>query len=183
MTIAPHTGSHTLDERPSKTQAKKAMHALQELGAALAELPDDRLHALPLDPALLQAIHEYRRTRSHEGRRRQMQYIGKLMRSADADAIRDAVATFRLGPARETLALHRAERWRVDLVASDDALARWLDEHPDGDAQRLRNLVRAARREAPSQPGERHGRAWRELFRFLRDAPASPDNATGSVDD
>ena len=181
MTASP-SESHALDERPSKTQLKKAMHELQDLGAALADLPDERLDALPLDAALVQAVHEFRRTRSHEGRRRQMQYIGKLMRNADADAIREAVAASRLGRSRETLGLHRAERWRAELVAGDDALDRWLSEHPGGDVQRLRSLVRAARSEARGQPGERHGRAWRELFRFLRDASASSDNATVSVD-
>lgn len=180
--IAPSTVSHAPDEQPSKTQAKKAMHELQDLGASLAELPDERLHALPLDAELAQAVLDYRRTRSHEGRRRQLQYIGKLMRSADADAIREAVAASRLGRARETLALHRAEGWRADLVASDDALGRWLNEHPGADVQHLRSLVRAARRETPARPDERHGRAWRELFRFLRAAADEPDGKAESRD-
>jgi ribosome-associated protein len=180
---APSTASHAPDERPSKTQLKKAMHELQALGAALAELPDERLHALPLDAALVQAVLDYRRTRSHEGRRRQLQYIGKLMRSADADAIREVVAASQLGHAHETRALHRAEHWRATLVASDDALTRWLGAHPGGDVQRLRSLVRAARSEAPVGAGERHGRAWRELFRFLRDAGAAPDGKTEPHDD
>ncbi len=81
--------------------------------------------------------------RSHEGRRRHLQYVGKLMRQAPEEAIdrlRDAVSALHLGGAHDTLALHRAERWRAELVADDDAATRWLAKHPDADAQRLRSL-------------------------------------------
>ena len=67
-------------------------------------------------------MREYRRTRTHEGRRRQMQYIGKLMRGTDAEPIRQAVLDMQLGRAKDSLALHEAERWRAELIASDDAL-------------------------------------------------------------
>ena len=70
---------------------------------------------------LRDAMHEYQRTRTHEGRRRQMQYIGKLMRGADAEPIREAVADMQLGRAKDALALHQAERWRAELIADDDA--------------------------------------------------------------
>ncbi len=164
------------DARPSKTQLKKAMHELQALGEGLAALPDDRIAALALPEALADAVREYRRTRSHEGRRRQMQYIGKLMRHADTEPIREAIAATRLGPARDALALHRAEQWRSELVADDGAVTAWVARHPDTDVQQLRTLIRAARKDAaaaaPSEaPGAapRKGRAWRELFQFIRD--------------
>lgn len=156
--------------RPSKTQAKKAMHELQELGAALAALPADRIAALALPESLQSAIDELRRTRSHEGRRRQMQYIGKLMRGADPQPIRDAVAAMQLGNAHDTLALHRAERWRTELIAGDAALAAWAAAHPGADLQQLRRLVHAARKDAAAAPDQRSGRAYRELFRFVRQA-------------
>ena len=118
---------------------------------------------------LREAIVEYRRTRSHEGRRRQMQYVGKLMRSADADALREAVAEAKLGSARETLLLHEAERWRDELLADDAAQTRWMATHPGCDAQQLRSLVRAARRDAAGLDAEaRHPRSFRELFQFLK---------------
>ena len=161
--------------RPSKTRRKQAMHELQDLGVALVEMSDDRLEALPLGEALLDAVRDYKRTRTHEGRRRQMQYVGKLMRGVDAEPIREAVAAAQLGQAHDALALHRAERWRAELLAGDDALAAWQAAHPSSDLQRLRSLVRAARKDAAAAPEQRSGRAFRELFRFVRehDAPAA----------
>ena len=147
---------------------KQQAHEQQALGEALAALPDARLAAIEMPEALRDALHEYQRTRSHEGRRRQLQYIGKLMRQADVAPLREAVAEAQLGRAQDALALHRAERWRVELVADDDALTRWLAEHPDTDAQQLRSLIRSARKDAALPPEQRHGRAWRELFQFLK---------------
>lgn len=157
-----------VDERPSKTALKREAHDLQRLGEALATLPDERLAALAMPAGLLEAIVQLKRTRSHEGRRRQVQYVGKLMRRADVEPLREAVAGARLGPALDALALHQAERWREELARDDDALTRWLAAYPASDAQRLRSLVRRARKEAALPPEQRHGRAWRELFRFIR---------------
>jgi ribosome-associated protein len=156
-------------QRPSKTQRKQASHELQALGAELAALPLERIDALPLGDALRAAVLEYRRTRSHEGRRRQMQFIGRLMRGVDAEPIRQLVDGERLGSAQDAIALHQVERWRADLIAGDDALTRWIATHPDSDAQRLRGLVRNARADAAVAPEQRSGRAYRELFRYLRE--------------
>lgn len=168
-------------ERPSKTALKKAMHELQSLGEALMTLPDARIDAIGLDESLREAVRTAQRTKSHEGRRRQIQYLGKLMRRAqDAggiEPIREAVASFQLGHAKDALALHEAERWRAELLARDDALTRWTAVHPRSDLQQLRSLIRSARKEAvPAPPGgaARHGRAYRELFQQLRGALAEP---------
>ena len=155
-------------DRPSKTRLKKESHDLQDLGLAVVGLPDDRLAALEISETLLDAVREYKRTRSHEGRRRQMQYIGKLMRRTDAEPIREAVAAMQLGSAKDTLALHEGERWRAELIADDAALTRWMAEHPHSDAQQLRSLVRNARKDAALQPEQRSGRAFRELFQFVK---------------
>ena len=169
--------------RASRTELKQQARELQDLGAELAALPEDRLAAAPMPDALRSAIEEYRRTRSHEGRRRQMQYVGKLMRQADAPALREVVAESRLGSARQALALHEAERWRAELIADDDAQQRWLRAHPGTDAQRLRSLVRAARREAAQEPAPgqapRQPRSFRELFQFIRPALAEAALAGG----
>ena len=166
-----------LPTRPSKTRLKQQAQDLQTLGVAVTALSADRLTALGIPEPLRDAITEYRRTRSHEGRRRQMQLVGKLMRSADEALLREAVAEATLGSARETLALHEAERWRAELVASDDALTRWMQDHPDTDAQQLRSLVRAARRDAakPLLPGQdtRQPKSLRELFQFIKPSLAS----------
>ena len=158
----------TVALRPSKTQLKQQMHELQRLGQALTTLPAERLSALQLPERLREAIDEFKRTRSHEGRRRQLQFIGKLMRGLDAEPLLAAVAADRLGPATLSLQLHKAERWRLELVNDDDAMVRWSNAHPASDAQRLRTLVLAARREGALPAGQRHGRAWRELFQFVK---------------
>ncbi|HKX42962.1 MAG TPA: ribosome biogenesis factor YjgA [Burkholderiaceae bacterium] len=157
------------DEPPSKTKRKQASHDLQALGEAAAALPDDRLRGLAISETLLEAILTYKKTRSHEGRRRQMQYIGKLMRREDdAEPVRQAVAELQLGRAKDSLALHEAERWRAELLASDDALTQWAAQRPGSDTQQLRSLVRAARKDAALEPEKRSGRAYRELFQFIK---------------
>jgi len=153
---------------PSKTRLKQQMQDLQELGHALTSLPADRLASLPLPERLRDAIDEFKRTRSHEGRRRQLQFIGKLMRSVDAEPLRAAVAAAKLGPATQALQLHEAERWRLELARDDVAVQRWAEAHPDCDLGKLRALVQATRHDAQLPPEQRHGRAWRELFQFVK---------------
>jgi ribosome-associated protein len=163
-------------DRPSKTQLKKESHELQSLGEALVALPENRLAGLDVSEGLLDAVAQYKRTKTHEGKRRQMQYIGKLMRRNDADPIREAVAAMQLGQAKDSLALHQAERWRVELLASDDALTRWTAGYPASDLQQLRSLIRAARKDAAAAPEQRSGRAYRDLFQFIKaETAAGPD--------
>ena len=164
---------------PSRNELKKQMHDLQELGEAVAALPADRLDKLNLDERLRDAIDELRRTRSFEGKRRQLQYVGKLMKAEDPEPLREAVASYRVGSATDTLALHQAEYWRDQLLAGDDALNTWVKDHPGTDVQQLRSLVRAARKEK-LEPGERHGRAYRDLFKLVKEqlqaVPESDDD-------
>jgi ribosome-associated protein len=159
---------HLDDPPPSKTALKRQAHELQSLGLALAQLSDNQLAAAPMPESLREAIEMYRRTKSHEGRRRQLQYVGKLMRTADREPLEEAVAAAKVPSARMTLMLHRAERWREELVAGDEALTRWMAEHPDTEAQQLRALVRNARKDTAMPPEQRHGKAWRELFQFIK---------------
>jgi ribosome-associated protein len=186
---APHRGidvhygdGDDAQARPSKTQLKQKSHDLQTLGVAVAALSDERLARIEMPDTLRDAIQEFRRTRSHEGRRRQMQYVGKLMRSADEDALREAVAEASIGSARETLLLHEAERWRDALIADDEAFTTFVARCPGQDLQQLRALVRQARKDAPAAeptPGQGpgHARAFRELFRSVRDALAAHEPA------
>jgi ribosome-associated protein len=174
--------------RPSRSAKKRHAQGLQALGSSLAELPPARLASAPMPEALRDAFEEYERTRSHEGRRRQMQYIGKLMHQADETALREFLAESQLGGAKATLNLHRTERWRERLVDEDDALTQWLSEYPQSDAQQLRSLIRQARsqRQADTQPGAapRQNRAWRELFQFVKAAQVegavAPSEASGA---
>jgi ribosome-associated protein len=162
----------SFDDRPSKTRLKQASHELQELGEAVVALPDSRIEALEIAETLLDAIRQFKKTKTFEGRRRQMQYIGKLMRIHDVEPIRQAVTDMQLGRAKDSLALHEAERWRAELLADDEAATRWIAEHPQTDAQHLRSLVRAARKDAALVPEKRSGRAFRELFQFIKEHAA-----------
>jgi ribosome-associated protein len=164
-----HYGDDADANRPSKTQLKQKSQDLQDLGLAVAALSDERIAQIEMSDALREAIETFRRTRSHEGKRRQMQYVGKLMRRADEEALREAVAAATVGSARDTLLLHETEMWRAQLIADDEALTRWLHEHADCDTQQLRSLVRAARRDALGlAPEARQPRSYRELFLFLK---------------
>jgi ribosome-associated protein len=158
--------------RPSKSERKRASHLLQTLGDEVAALPASRLNALTLPDNLREAIRELHRTKSHEGRRRQLQFIGKLMRQVDPEPLQEAVANFKLGGAQDALALHQAEQWRESLLADDQALTRWMAEHPDTDAQPLRALIRQARLEVRPDAGagiaQRQGRHFRDLFQFIK---------------
>jgi ribosome-associated protein len=155
-------------DRPSKTQKKKDSHELQSLGEDLLTLPADRVAPLGLPEILLDAVKAAKKITAHEGRRRQMQYIGKLMRKVDPEPIKEAVAAFKLGHAKDSLALHQSERWRERLLASDDELQVFVSDHPEVDVQQLRSLVRAARKDAAAAPEQRSGRAFRELFQLIK---------------
>ena len=161
--------------KPSKTRRKSDAHEAQSLGQALLEFPDQRLAAIGLDDALVEAIREHARIKSHEGKRRHLQLIGKLMRSADLDVVRSAVAEMQIGHAHDSLALHRAEYRRAELIADDAAATRFAAAHPDADVQRLRALVRNARKDQSAAPEQRSGRAYRELFRFIREHESHDD--------
>lgn len=155
--------------RPSKTQRKKASHDLQKLGLALAELSDARLQALALDESLRDALMAAKTIRTHEGRRRHMQYVGKLMRRIDAGPLEEAVARAQIVPAKASLELHEAECWRSELIAHDSALTKWIERFPSTDVPALRTLIRAARKDA-SIPEQRSGKAFRELFQWIKKA-------------
>lgn len=177
---APHRGIDTEQadpDAPSKTRLKAESQALQTLGRELCDLPASHLARADMPDALRDAIQTWQHTTSHEGRRRQMQYVGKLMRTADAAPLREAVAAFKLGGARDAWRLHEAERWRERLIADDDAMTQWLAQYPDSDAQRLRSLVRAARRDSAALTAEqRQPKSFRELFQFIR--PLLPESPT-----
>lgn len=165
---------------PSKTKLKEAMLELQDLGKILGELPEAQFAALELDEQLRDALTEYRRLSNFEARRRQMQYVGKLLRDIDTDTFRTAIEAHKDGLARNTNALHEAEQWRERLIADDAALGEWIAAHPRGDTRQLRALIRDTRRdlERAATTGTAKGKihAYRELFKKLRDTlQARPD--------
>ena len=157
---------------PSKTQLKAEADEKQALGEALLTLRADLMAKLDLPEKLLDAIAQAKKITNFEGRRRQMQFIGKLMRPLDTDPIREAINEQLNGSAQLTLALHLAEQWRDRLVAEDDALSEWLVDYPSTDSQQLRALIRQARKDAkPEKPGEapRHAKSYREIFQLVKE--------------
>ncbi len=164
---------------PSKTQLKAEADEKQALGEALLTLRADLMARLDLPDKLLDALKEARRITHFEGRRRQMQFIGKLMRPLDMTPIRAAIDEQANGSADLTLALHLAEQWRDRLLEDDDALSEWLTTYPSTDAQQLRALIRQARKDAkPEKPGEapRHGKSYREIFQMVKEAMSQDIN-------
>ncbi|MDM0046457.1 ribosome biogenesis factor YjgA [Variovorax dokdonensis] len=166
-------------QETSKTDLKRESARLQALGEALLDLRGAPFEQLELDDRLTTAVEDARRITNFEGKRRQMQFIGKLMRLQPAeviDAIEAALAEQDRPSAEATAALHEAERWRERLIADDDAIGGWIEIHPATDAQQLRALVRQARKDLKSgAPGEapRQGRAYRELFQLVRNELAA----------
>jgi ribosome-associated protein len=154
------------EEKPSKTQRKREMHELQALGARLVELNTEQLAEVGLPDDLREAIEFAQRTTKHEARRRQMQYIGKLMRSVDPAPIREKLKIWDGISVEHAAQQHRVERWRDRLLEDESVVDELVRAHPGIDARHLRALARKARdeRAAGAPP-----RAYRELFRALRE--------------
>ena len=124
----------------SKTDLKRESTELQKLGEALLTLRADLMQGLQLPDKLVDAVAHAKRITDFEGKRRQMQYIGKLMRGQDEEtlqSVRDALDEQRKGSAGEALALHQAEKWRDDLIGKEEALQQWLNAYPGTDTQQL----------------------------------------------
>ena len=166
------------EEKPSKTELKRVMHELQALGERLIGLNPEQLAAIALPENLHDAVEQARRMTKHEARRRQLQYIGRLMRDVDPEPIREKLKVWDGVSIEETARLHRIERWREKLLEGDGAIGALVHAHPRIDTQRLRALVRNARAE---RIAGRPPRAYRELFRALRDI--IPDSQPAPDDD
>ena len=154
------------DEVISKTKRKQEMLALQSLGAKLVELPESQIAAIPMDEALRDAVLEAKRIKSHEAKRRQMQYIGRLMRDVDAAPLRERLEAIAGHSAQAAAEHRRLEAWRERLLADDAALTAFAAEHPGADLQAVRALIRNARKE---QKEAKPPRAYRELFRLIKE--------------
>lgn len=148
-------------ERESKSERKRLMLALQKVGEKLVNLPTEQLTKIPLDPTLKTAIIEARDMTSHEAKRRQLQYIGRLMRHVEIAPIQAALAALELKSKLSKAKFHQMERWRDTLIAEEDeALQKFLEQYPHADRQQLRQLVRNAKKAIKG--------ADTELFRVIR---------------
>ncbi|ENO75252.1 ribosome biogenesis factor YjgA [Thauera sp. 63] len=174
-----HHGHHGHDEEddfiepPSKSSLKREMHALQDLGEQLVALSPERLKKVPLPDSLYEAIRAAQGFKM-EARRRQMQYIGKLMRKIDPAPIQAQLDIFSGNSAAEVAKMHRLERLREQLLEDDKVLGTIAETWPEADLQYLRTLRRNAlkEREAGKPP-----KSFREIFRVLRELQEAQDAA------
>ncbi|MBP1316259.1 DUF615 domain-containing protein [Herbaspirillum sp. WGmk3] len=164
-------------DRPSKSQLKREMDALQKLGESLVNEPRDRVKRVPMPEDVRDAILECQQIKDHEGRRRQMQYVGKKMRTLEADEIaiiQKTIDSWHGASKAETAAMHALERRREKLLADDQALTELLNRHPDVDVQHMRTLIRNARKE---QAENKPPKAYREIFQILKQLQAQAARA------
>ncbi len=159
-------------DRPSKSQLKREMTALQKLGAELVEEARDRVKRIPMPEDVRDAILECQLIKDHEGRRRQLQYVGKKMRSLNEEevaVIQATIDSWKGTSKAETAALHALERQRDKLLADDEALTLLLTRHPQVDVQHLRTLIRNARKEVSEN---KPPKAYREIYQLLKSLQA-----------
>lgn len=160
------------DEGPSKTRRKKDMQALQDLGERLVSLTPERLARVPLPENLADAVREAQHITRHEARRRQFQYIGKLMRGVDPEPIEAQLEAFAGTSKEEVARQHRIERLRLELLEDEGVLHRIAGTWPGAGLQHLRVLRRNAIKEKEQN---KPPRAFRELFKVLRELDAGTD--------
>ena len=155
------------EEAVSKSARKRDARRLKALGQQIAQLNDEQRAALPLPDPLAKAVADYRRITAHEAKRRQAQFIGRLMRAVDVAELENALDGLTRNSAAARFAHHETERWRDRLIADDAALTAYLQAHPMTDRAQLRALIRKARARADDPA------ASRALFRHLRDNHSS----------
>ena len=172
-TIYKIDGSRETDgvDKISKTKRKQQMLELQDLGEELVALSKDALKKTPMSDELREAIKEYQRIPTHGAHRRQMQYIGKIMRNEDTAPIIEKLKQLKGSSTAATALLHRIERYRTEMIAKDEAITQFLADFPAVDAQPLRALVRNARKEAEQA---KPPKAYRELFQLIKTALETP---------
>jgi len=156
---------------PSKTKIKKQMHELRDLGKELTELSKDQLNQLNIPENLRDAIHEMKSIKKFGAQRRQLQYIGKLMREVDSSPIIAKLDGWKGKSGHHTAHMHQLERWRERLIESDNAITDLLTAHPDADAQHLRSLIRNARKEIDANKPPKN---FREIFQLLKEIFPEP---------
>ena len=151
---------------PSKTQRKREAERLQKIGRRLAELNNDQLAALDLPTRLLTAIADYQRFPSREAKRRQLQYLGKVMRDVDTEAVEEHLAELDGESAHARYQFNQLEHWRDELIDDPEALTRFVSTYPSVDVQQLRQLIKKV---TGAKQSEQRKNNARSLFRFLRE--------------
>jgi len=159
---------------PSKSERKRAMHELQALGERLVELDAGRLAELALPERLADAIAQARGITRHEGRRRQLQFIGKLMRDVDPEPLKAALARSQRSSNAARARFAQVERWRDRMLAEADALVQFLDAYPGANRAALAALVHDARGErSRGSPPHKSRALFRAITKVVDDADSS----------
>ncbi|ALM52935.1 hypothetical protein BJB45_17865 [Halomonas huangheensis] len=161
------TEHNPADEQPSKSQLKREMHELQALGEQFIAMKPEERERFPLSDEFKRAIEETGRIRAREARRRHMQYVGKLIRKEDLEAIQAVFDEIEQTQTQRDHAFHRLEKWRDRLLEDgDDAVQAFITEYPHVDIQALRQLVRNARREREQNKPPTNNK---RLFKLMRE--------------
>ncbi len=168
------------DDLPSKSQRKRDMDALQDIGAELTELNAQQLDSIELPESLREAVLEARAMKHNEARRRQVQYIGKLMRQVDPAPIRAKLDGFLSVSAEHTAQLHHIERWRERLLADPKSVAEFIAAYPEADSQQLRTLLRNTAEERARAKPPKHFRALFQMIKGLVEARNRSNTAAGA---
>ena len=187
----------------TKTDLKREMDALQDLGKELMTLRSDLFKRLQISDQLIDALAEAKRITNFEGKRRQLQYVGKLMRKLtdeQLNAVKQALDEQRNGSPSEKMSVQVSEQWRDRLIVEDGALAIWLEHFPETDVQQLRSLIRQSRKDLEkakeqaaaaaaaagpdAEPKEvSKGRAYRDLFQLVREQLAKAGKSSAAATD
>lgn len=170
-------------ERPSKSELKRQMTVLQKLGEELVNEARDRVKRVPMPEDVRDAILECQQIKDHEGRRRQLQYVGKKMRTLDKEevaAIQRTIDSWKGLSKADTANMHAMERRRDKLLADDKALTVLLSENPELDVQHLRTLIRNARKE---QAENKPPKAYREIFQILKEIAKKNNSGKKDADE
>lgn len=170
-------------ERPSKSELKRQMTVLQKLGEELVNEARDRVKRVPMPEDVRDAILECQQIKDHEGRRRQLQYVGKKMRTLDEEevaAIQRTIDSWKGLSKADTANMHAMERRRDKLLADDKALTVLLSENPELDVQHLRTLIRNARKE---QAENKPPKAYREIFQILKEIAKKKNGGKKDADE
>ncbi len=162
------------DSSPSKTQRKHEMHALQDMGEQLVKFEIKQLNALDMPEILMDAILLAKQTKKHGARRRQMQYIGKLMRHVDVAPFQEKINSLKNVSLQNKARLHLIENWRTRLLANDDSFTEFGNKYPSADMQQLRLLARNAHKE---KAADKPPKSFRLIFQVLQEIiPEMPES-------
>ncbi len=162
-------------EKASKSALKRHVESLQKLGKTLAAMPIDKLRRSPASPSLLEVIAQYQKIKSHEAKRRQLQLIGKVMRSEDGESLAQWIEGETLDQRLEVSQMHAAEQWRDQLLGDTNALNEFLTKHPQATGFDLHSLIRNAKLEKIKNKPPKSARSLYKIIKSILSEDVTPN--------